>query len=193
MTWPEFLDIIFCSSCKKQNLELLDKWQECQGFTRTQAATITRLTKQNEQLKLLVPQVPPPIGYVAEKDNLWMTTTLGSIGARIIRHTLDPRFWIPSKADFAKILEWSQVDARLYQKHRYDCENYVLELIVELAKYFGLNNLAMVLDYMGGHAYGIVTYHDAAPDMLEVQSDRLFHWVEGDSKFYVLHESFVLI
>ena len=194
MTWQEFLDILFCSSCKKQNLELLDKWQECQGFTRTQAATITKLEKQNEQLKLLVPRpTPPEIDYVVEKDTLWVQSVLMGLSANLLRLPLDGKYRLTDKDNFLDIIAWDWIDSRKYVSEVFDCENFAIAFKSHVDEFFGLNQVGIVIDYKAGHSYNLVVFPDGKVMLIEPQADQLFYWVGEEAQMYIFKESIVII
>ena len=194
MNWQEFLDIIFCSSCKKQNLELLDKWQECQGFTRTQAQDIGKLTRENEVLKLLVPHpAPPEIDYIVEKDTVWIQGVLDGLGLGLIRIPLDAKYYLTDKNTFASIIYWDWIDTVKYIPERFDCENFSFSFKAQVDEVFLLNQVGVILDYASGHAYNIAIFPDGGVWLLEPQSDALFCWSKRLTDFYSLKGAIVII
>ena len=50
-------------------------------------------------------------------------------------------------------------------------------------KRFGLNNVGLVIDYSGGHAYNIIIFKDGSVKLFEPQTDRWARAGRGNYKF----------
>lgn len=165
--------------CHEANVALDDALTEAQETIR--------------QLELLSPHPKPsPIEVVYQKDSAWVNQMLAPLNVH--RMPLDANFWLCSTKDFMKIIAWDWIDSIDYWRERFDCEDFAALFKAHVALYFGLNNVAQVVDYDMGHSYNLILlgYPTDKVLLFEPQSDGIWLWDARPSN-YNLQGSYVLI
>ena len=118
-----------------------------------------------------------------EKDGSWISSQLmraGFVGGEVQRLHLDSKYWVCSKQEFEDWIEWDWTNGKKYIAEQYDCDNFAFSFKARCDRKIGINTVALVIDYSGGHAYNLVCFTDAPAELYEPQSDR---WVtKGDGK-----------
>ena len=147
------------------------------------------------QLELLVPRpMPPKLDYIVEKSDAWVETQLRNMGLNIIRLRLDNVFKITNRKNFInKILVYDTTDQLPYIKSIFDCEDFTFLFKVMMHLNFGVNQMAVILDYISGHAYGLVLFDDSEHLILEIQTDGIYVWTKRVKDFYSLEGAIALI
>jgi len=178
---PKYLDAI----------ELLDVCSEDKKWLAQE------LQKQQElviQLKLLVPRDPPPeITYVVEKDTVWVQQQLDAMGLAIVRLPLDMTYRFTNHSNMLNIVAWDATDTIKYIRERFDCENFALLFKVLVDLHFGLNQVAVILDYISKHSYDLILYPNEKHMVCEPQSDHLSLWTERLTNFYSMRGAFAIL
>jgi len=107
---------------------------------------------------------------------------------------LDAKYYTVSLEDFEKIIEWDKTNRHKYFMDRFDCDKYAMYLKGNIAWFFGINAVAVVLDYSSGHAYNLLFPYDVdRPLILEPQTDQIIE-VEGrDKRYYALEDYYVVV
>lgn len=59
--------------------------------------------------------------------------------------------------------------------------------------YFGINQVACIIDYKSGHAYDLILFTESEHMILELQSDGMYLWTKRLTDFYSLQGAFALI
>jgi len=119
------------------------------------------------------------------------TSDLNAMGLQIKRHHLDSKFWTCSESHFQRIVAFNTINLRRYKADRYDCDNFAFSFKAEVAMDFGLNNVGIVVDHTGGHAYNIVVFSNGSVKLFEPQNDS---WVEpASSKPYTFKAGIILL
>ena len=109
-------------------------------------------------------------------------------GLNQLRHQFfDRKFKICSLEDFRAILKESDVDSYEYVAEFRDCDNFAAALFGNVSLKHGINNVGLVLDISGQHAYNAaVVYRDdpANPELVivEPQTDKFVLLGEDRSK-----------
>lgn len=135
---------------------------------------------------------PPKLSVVVERDSSWVTEQLAPL--EVNRLPLDATYWLTDKENFLNIIAWDWVDSYEYIYHKYDCENFAFEFFVHVTKYFGLNQVGIVIDYVSRHAYNLIIFPDEDPMILEPQNDGLIFTTEDrDTLAYYLWGQNVLL
>ena len=156
--------------------------------------TIRDLKAEIEQLKLLVPHpAPPKIDNIAQRDSAFIQQVINGFNLDLVWLQLDITYYLTTQAGFLNIVAWDWVDSYEYRKDRFDCENFAFLFKARTDLYFGLNQVAVVLDYQSGHAYNLVIYPDGNAQVLEPQSDALYIWTKRPQTFYDMRGAIVLI
>jgi hypothetical protein len=178
---PKYLDAI----------ELLDACSEDKKWL------ISELNKRDElirQLKLLTSRpAPPEITYIVERDTVWVQQQLNSMGLSIVRLPLDTQYRLTNHSNMLNIVAWDTTDQIQYIRERFDCENFAIlfKAIVDL--YFGLNQVALILDYISKHSYNLILYPNEKHEVCEPQSDGLYLWTRRIEDFYSMRGAFATI
>jgi len=178
---PKYLDAI----------KLLDACSEDKEWLRKE------LKKQYElvaQLKLLAPREPPPeITYVVERDTVWVQQQLDSMGLDIVRLPLDIIYRLTNHSNMLNVAAWDNTDQIQYVKDRFDCENYIILFKAMTDLHFGLNQVAIILDYISKHSYGLILYPNENHQVFEVQNDGMYLWTDRLTEFYSMKGAFAII
>ena len=119
---------------------------------------------------MLYAQLPSYRGFGGTLDN-----------KGVFRLPLDGVYWLPSLDDMGRIIAWDWVDKKEYRVEMFDCENFAFWFKARVDGVFKLNNVAMVIDYSGGHGYNLFLTSDAKILLFEPQTD--FYWFLGDHDF----------
>jgi len=108
------------------------------------------------------------------------------------RKYLDSKYWVCSRLDFEAIIQWDWTDKKKYVAEKYDCDNFAFSFKARMDRKFHLNNVGLVVDYSGGHAYNCVVFSDGTAELFEPQSDRFVTSRMGTGQ-YVCTEGFILL
>jgi len=107
------------------------------------------------------------------------------------RINLDNKYWTCTKSEFQKVVDTNTIDEKKYIVDQFDCDNFAFNFKAQVALQFNLNNVGMVIDHSGGHAYSVVIFSDGTAELFEPQNDR---WVSpGESKSYSFKRGIVII
>ena len=102
---------------------------------------------------------------------------------------LDGTYYTTDLDTWRKIIEWDWSDTRRYVIDRFDCNSFAMYFKTRVALDFGLNAVAVVLDYSAGHAYNIIVFYSKSASrfswlLYEPQTDALFRFEERDRSLY---------
>lgn len=191
MNWRQYLcEWLGCGDCSQEEEAL----RACLAQNDQMEETIWNLKDKIRQLELLVPGPPPPqLGTIYERDTVWVQNTLASLGLAIIRLPLDARYFLCSQSDFLNIVAWDWVDSIKYVPERFDCDKFAVAFKAHVNMYFHINNVGLVIDYRGGHAYNLVIFPDGKIMLVEPQNDNVFCWTKRPEKLYPLQGATVLL
>ena len=103
---------------------------------------------------------------------------------------LDNKYLVTNQADMKKIIDWDWTDNRKYVAEKYDCDNFAFSFKAMVDRKFGVNNVGLVIDYSGGHAYNIIVFNDGTGKLFEPQSDK---WPRRGTSMYKFEEGKILI
>ena len=79
-----------------------------------------------------------------------------------------------------------------HQEEKYDCDNFAFSFKARMDRKFHLNNVGLVVDYSGGHAYNCVIFSDGTAELFEPQSDTFVTNKIG-SGMYTCTEGFIIL
>jgi len=130
-----------------------------------------------------------------EHDTVWIAQRLldaNLIGGAMQRKTLDSKYWTCTRLDFDAIIKWDWTDNKKYVAEKYDCDNFAFSFKARMDRKFHLNNVGLVVDYSGGHAYNCVVFSDGTAELFEPQSD-LFTTSQLGTGYYKCESGFILI
>jgi hypothetical protein len=137
---------------------------------------------------------PPIMTTRVQKDGHWISSQLMRaelVGGGIQRLHLDSKYWVCSKQEFEDWIEWDWTNKKRYIAEEYDCDNFAFSFKARCDRKIGINSVALVIDYSGGHAYNLVIFSDEAPELFEPQNDS---WrKKGESKLYTLTSGYIII
>ena len=107
---------------------------------------------------------------------------------------LDARYYTTTLDWWRRIIEWDSTNRKRYVVDRFDCDKYAIHFKANVAWYFGLNAVAVVLDYDAMHAYNLVfPAGGEEPLILEPQADALFPISARDTRFYRLGRNYLVV
>ena len=178
---PKYLDTIeLLDVCSKDKIWLTKELQKSQELVT--------------QLKLLVPRDPPPeITYVVEKNTAWVQAQLDAMGLAIVRLPLDMTYRLTNHSNMLNIVVWDNTDTIKYIRERFDCENFALLFKVLVDLHFGLNQVAVIIDYVSKHSYNLILYPNGKHMVCEPQSDGLYLWTKRLTDFYSMRGAFAIL
>ena len=96
---------------------------------------------------------------------------------------LDSKYFVCDEKSMKAIIDWDWTDNKKYVADKYDCDNFAFSFKAMVDKRFGLNNVGLVIDYSGGHAYNIIIFKDGSVKLFEPQTDRWARAGRGNYKF----------
>ena len=132
----------------------------------------------NTLTRFKVDYIDPPLMTTKEEhDTSWIYNQLHDasfFGPGMKRLHLDSKYWACSKKEFEDWIEWDWTNKKRYVAEEYDCDNFAFSFKARCDRKIGINSVALIIDYSGGHAYNLVCYTDAKAELYEPQSDR---WV----------------
>ena len=119
----------------------------------------------------------------------------GFLTAGMKRLHLDSKYWSCSKKEFQDWIRWDWTNGKKYISEQYDCDNYAFSFKARCDRKIGVNTVALVIDYSGGHAYNLVIFTDAPAELYEPQGDRFVPMGDGISKteIYKMKEGYIIL
>ena len=107
------------------------------------------------------------------------------------RITLDNQYWTCSKEEFQTIVDYNTINEKQYVLQQFDCDNFAFAFKAQVALNHNLNNVGLVIDNSGGHAYNVIVFNDGTAELFEPQTDR---WITpGESKMYSFKKGIVIL
>ena len=97
--------------------------------------------------------------------------------------SLDSKYFLCDDKDIKEIVKWDWTDSKKYVSNKYDCDNFAFSFKAMVDRKFGLNNVGLVIDYSGGHAYNIVVLANGRGKIFEPQTDGWPRAGTGQYKF----------
>ena len=139
---------------------------------------------------------PPTLSEpLEEHDTVWIAQRLlnaNMIGGSMHRKVLDSKYWTCTRLDFDAIIKWDWTDNKKYVAEKYDCDNFAFSFKARMDRKFHLNNVGLVVDYSGGHAYNCVVFSDGTAELFEPQNDS-FKTDQLGTGYYKCESGFILI
>jgi len=127
-------------------------------------------------------------------DNLMIENALTKLGYNQDswqRVLLDNKYWTCSKEEFQKVVEYNTINEKQYVLEQYDCDNFAFAFKAQVAMNHNLNNVGLVIDNSGGHAYNVVIFDDGTAQLFEPQNDT---WITpGESGAYAFQTGIIII
>lgn len=181
-------------NCTEDYDKLLKNLQDCREKNDNLNKACLELARELEKCEELIPRpTPPDITYVTEATSAWVHNKLMALEPSIIHLGLDVTYYLTNKTNFLNIIAWDWVDTWEYVREKFDCENFAIAFKSHVDRYFGLNQVGIIIDYKAGHGYNIVIFPDGKVMLIEPQSDRLFYWEDAADILYVLKKAYVMI
>ena len=126
---------------------------------------------------------PPEMTTREQFNTSWVYKQMkdaGFLTSGMKRLHLDSKYWACSKKEFEGWIKWDWTNKKKFIAEEYDCDNFAFSFKARCDRKIGVNSVALIIDYSGGHAYNLVAFTDAPAELYEPQSDR---WVtKGDGK-----------
>tara|TARA_Y100000296_G_C5030416_1_gene184535 strand:- start:14 stop:490 length:477 start_codon:yes stop_codon:yes gene_type:complete len=119
----------------------------------------------------------------------------GFLTSGMKRLHLDSKYWACSKKEFQNWIRWDWTNRKKYISEQYDCDNFAFSFKARCDRKIGINTVALVIDYSGGHAYNLVCFTDAPAELYEPQSDRFVSVGTGISKneVYKMKDGYIIL
>ena len=141
---------------------------------------------------------PPEMKTLAklEKNDVYHALKdAGFLTSGMKRLHLDSTYWSCSKKEFQDWIRWDWKNKKKYISEQYDCDNYAFSFKARCDRKIGVNTVALVIDYSGGHAYNLVIFTDSPAELYEPQSDRFVSMGTGISKneVYKMTDGYIII
>ena len=141
---------------------------------------------------------PPMMTTLEKHDTSWIYKQLSSAGfltSGMKRLHLDSKYWACSKKEFQDWITWDWTNKKKYISEQYDCDNFAFSFKARCDRKIGVNSVALIIDYSGGHAYNLVAFTDAPAELYEPQSDRWVTKGDGNSKteVYQLTSGYIIL
>ena len=107
------------------------------------------------------------------------------------RIVLDNKYWTCSKEAFQEIIDYNTLNEKQYVSEQYDCDNFAFTFNAQVGLNHNLNNVGLVIDNSGGHAYNVVIFDDGTAELFEPQNDR---WITpGESGAYTFQTGIIIL
>jgi len=106
---------------------------------------------------------------------------------------LDGEYFSCSLSDFRRIVDWDWTDTKRYVRDTFDCDKFSMYFKSRLALDFGVNAVAVVLDYSSGHSYNVIFPVDDTPKIFEPQTDEVIEIKDRDRRLYSMANYTVLL
>ena len=107
------------------------------------------------------------------------------------RIVLDNKYWTCSKEAFQEIIDYNTLNEKQYVSEQYDCDNFAFTFKAQVGLNHNLNNVGLVIDNSGGHAYNVVIFDDGTAELFEPQNDR---WITpGESGAYTFQTGIIIL
>ena len=141
---------------------------------------------------------PPMMTTIEKHDTSWIykqLTDVGFLTSGMKRLHLDSKYWACSKKEFQDWIKWDWTNKKKYVSEQYDCDNFAFSFKARCDRKIGVNSVALVIDYSGGHAYNLVCFTDAPAELYEPQSDRWVTKGNGKSKneVYKMQDGYLIL
>ena len=141
---------------------------------------------------------PPEMTTIEKHDTSWVYNQLkdaGFLTAGMKRLHLDSKYWACSKKEFQDWIRWDWTNKKKYIAEQYDCDNFAFSFKARCDRRIGINAVALVIDYSGGHAYNLVCFTEAQAELYEPQSDKFVPMGEGKSKteVYKMNDGYLIL
>jgi len=130
-----------------------------------------------------------------EADTSWIGEKLRDVNilnTGMVHKPLDSKYWCCSRLDFDAIIKWDWTDNKRYIAEKYDCDNFAFSFKARMDRRFHLNNVGLVIDYAGGHAYNVIVFSDGSATLFEPQSDS-FPRLNPSAGYYRCTSGFIVI
>ena len=190
--WQDFLGDL--SGYKQKYERCSTNFAQCDERVIDLGSKLADAEETIRQLELLVPMPPPPkIDYIVDKSDAWVEAQLRAMNLNIIRLRLDDTFKITNRKNWVNIVAYDMTDRLPYVRSIFDCEDFTFLFKVMSHLIFGLNQMAAILDYKSGHAYGLVLFEESEHMIQEIQTDGLYLWTKRIKDFYPLEGAIALI
>jgi hypothetical protein len=190
MDWRKWLcDFLACADCTEEREALLQCWGEKEKLE----LALEHAQEEIRQLELLVPETPPDVTWIAERDTAWVQSQLEAMKLSIVRLPLDGKYKLTNRKTMTQLIAWDTTNQLKYIPEFWDCDKFAMLFKIRMSLFFGLNQVAYIIDYMSGHSYNLILFTDTEPMILEPQSDGMYLWTRRLKDFYSLENAFAII
>lgn len=163
-----------------------------------------KLTQVKTRIEALRDHYVPPFAVeTTEKDWSWLALQMQKIptyqpnwsapdGMKWLM--LDGKYYAPSYEAMNAIWGWDWVDKKRYYADKFDCENFAALFQAHCALFFGVNTVAFVIDYSGGHGFNLIFFQNGDIMVFEPQNDTGWGLVDNPTGgIYQMRNGFILV
>lgn len=161
-----------------------------------QALIATLQTIQTKLNKIMQNYIPPFKPKVVQVDLDWVMKRLEKLPnwQWWKWFPLDGKYYTASLQDWTKMAKWDITNYLPYVADKFDCDKYAMMFKARMAEFFGVNAVAVVVDYDAGHAYNLVFPADIdEPLIYEPQTDQFIPIAQRDTRFYALSSFYIVL
>ena len=138
------------------------------------------------------------LGALVQADGAWLEGVLAKLipgyGTKVRRILLDNKYRLCVSEDMQRIIEWDFVDQKEYLADFWDCDDFAFAFKARCAAVFGVNQVALIVDYSSLHAYNLIVLPDEKIWLMEPQNDLYWDIKDHDYKGqYALQNAVILI
>ena len=185
--------------CDKMSAAMTAKFDDFQAEIMNLSQRLTLSEDDNTDLRDSLSKYEPcfDLEPLTQADGAWMTKVLSTIpgyGTKVKRIALDNKYRLCNQDDMIKIIEWDFIDQKGYIAEFWDCDKFALAFKSRCAMVFGVNQVALVVDWSSAHAYNLIVLPDEGILLYEPQTD--LYWNINDHDYqgmYALQNAVILI
>ena len=169
--------------CQQGALRLKNELDQVQAQLQTEQAQLAQWEPSFE--------VSP-----VKRSTPWMEVQMASIpnyqrGMTWLR--LDSTFYLCEYEDMNRIWGWDWVNTRQYLAEKFDCDDFAFLFKANCTLNFGINSVALVIDYSAAHAYNLIFFPDQSAIVFEPQSDFSWDIDKRPKETYKMERGVILI
>ena len=164
----------------------MNRWLRRGSRSLSMLNEFRRIRRRNKTTKKISPKQ-----MTSEDITKALQTLKGYTLSHWQRIHLDNKYFVCTKPEFQKVVDANTIDEKKYIKDQFDCDNFAFAFKAQVAMQYKLNNVGMVIDHSGGHAYNVIVFSNGKAELFEPQNDR---WITpGENKSHLFKRGIVII
>lgn len=153
---------------------LADQLEDCTQLNNQLSIQVRDLHKRNIELRnkyfweargLLV------IAMSSDEITAILSNNIPNFGKWVIRRPMDGDYRVPQDEDIVKYILWNSINTYQYKVQFKDCDKFARKFYGDYAWDMECNNVGLVYDRSGGHAYIIFVRQNRGLWLYEPQND----------------------